>query len=257
MNDHNLDDLIIDNIKPKNGKAKSFLTIVALLVIVLIVAIILTKIILKDPNEEKAVLEEDHTEMISPELRLQNVTKKKEEAKEETKLSTIIEKELSEPVKAPEVKEIVETEKAEVDKPANLKIEEDKEEVTAPQSVEITKEFAQSPVEPEVKPEVKESPKAEEVVASEPKPTPVKKKKPETITSVSGQTFYIQVGSFSKTPSSRFLGVIKNSGFNYKITTTGKTKKLLIGPYNDRASASTALVRVKDRINKSAFVVKK
>ena len=259
MNDHNLDDLIIDNIKPKNSKAKSFLTIAALLIVVLIVAIILTKIILKDPNETNVSLEENNTEMISPELRLQNVTKKKEEAKEETKLSSIIEKELSEPVKASEVKEIVETaepaqvQKTEVDKPAELKIEEEKEEVAAPQSVEITKEFAQSPATPEVK----ESPKAEEVAVPETKPTPVKAKKPKTVTSVSGHPYYIQVGSFSKTPSSRFLGTIKNSGFNYKISTTGKTKKLLIGPYKNRASANTALVRVKDRINKSAFVVKK
>ena len=270
MNDHNLDDLIIDNIKPKSGKAKSLLTIFALLIVVLIVAIILTKVILKDPNETNVSSEENNTEMISPELRLQNVTKKQEEAKEETKLSSIIEKELSEPVKAPEVKEIVETAepvqvkkteveepKAEVTKPANLKIEEVKEEVAAPKSVEITKEFAQSPVVPKAKPEVKESPKAEKVVVHETKPTPVEKKKPKTVTSVSGHTYYIQVGSFSQTPSSRFLGVIKNSGFNYKITTTGKTKKLLIGPYKDRASANTALVRVKDRINKSAFVVKK
>ena len=256
MNDHNLDDLIIDNIKPKkNGKAKSLLTIVALLIVVLIVAIILTKIILKDTNEGKAVVEDNITEMISPELRLQNVAIKKEKEKEETKLSTIIEKELSEPVKAPEVKEIVETAEA-------VQREEVKEktiETPKPkaESVEITKEFVQSPTVPEAKPEVKESPKVEEVVAPQTKPTPTKEKKPKTVTSVSGQTYYIQVGSFSQTPSSRFLGVIKNSGFNYKIDTSGKTKKLLIGPYKDRASANTALVRVKDRINKSAFVVKK
>lgn len=260
MNDHNLDDLIIDNIKPKNGKAKSLLTIVALLIIVLIVAIILTKIILKDPSEEKVTLEENITEMISPELRLQNVAIKKEK-EEETKLSTIIEKELSEPVKAPEVKEIVETsepvkseetkvEVAETEKP---KVEKAKEEVAATQNVEITKEFDQSPTVPEVK----ESPKVEEVVVPKTKPTPVEAKKPKTTTAVSGQTYYIQVGSFSQTPSSRFLGTIKNSGFNYKITTSGKTKKLLIGPYKSRSSANTALIRVKDRINKSAFVVKK
>jgi len=251
MNDHNLDDLIIDNIKPKNGKAKSFLTIIALLVIVLIVAIILTKIILKDPNEGKAALEDNITEMISPELRLQNVAIKKEKEKEETKLSSIIEKELSEPVKAPEVKEIVETAEPIQTEEVKEKIIETAKPKT--ESVEITKEFVQSPTVAEVK----ESPKVEEVVVPETKPTPVKEKKPETITSVSGQTYYIQVGSFSKTPSSRFLGTIKNSGFNYKITTSGKTKKLLIGPYKDRASANTALVRVKDRINKSAFVVKR
>ena len=75
MNDHNLDDLIIENIKPKNGKAKSILTIIALLIVVLIVGIILTKIILKDPNTDQIALEKENSEMISPELTLQNATK--------------------------------------------------------------------------------------------------------------------------------------------------------------------------------------
>ena len=261
MNDHNLDDLIIDNMEPKNGKAKSLLTIVALLIVVLIVAIIFTKIILKDPNEGKAVLEESNVEMISPELTLQNVTMKKEE-KEETKLSTIIEKELNEPVKAPEIKEIVETAKTvEVEevKEKVVEVEEVKEKTTAPQSVKITKEFDQSPAAPKVKPEVKESPKVEEVVVPKTKPTPVQNKKPETITSVSGQIYYIQVGAFSHAPSSnsRLLSSIKNNGFNYRIKTVGNTKKAQVGPFKDRASADTALVRIRDLINKSAFVVKK
>jgi len=261
MNDHNLDDLIIDNMEPKNGKAKSLLTIVALLIVVLIVAIIFTKIILKDPNEGKAVLEESNVEMISPELTLQNVTMKKEE-KEETKLSTIIEKELNEPVKAPEIKEIVETaETVEVEevKEKVVEVEEVKEKTTAPQSVKITKEFDQSPAAPKVKPEVKESPKVEEVVVPKTEPTPVQNKKPETITSVSGQIYYIQVGAFSHAPSSnsRLLSSIKNNGFNYRIKTVGNTKKAQVGPFKDRASADTALVRIRDLINKSAFVVKK
>ena len=261
MNDHNLDDLIIDNMEPKNGKAKSLLTIVALLIVVLIVAIIFTKIILKDPNEGKAVLEESNVEMISPELTLQNVTMKKEE-KEETKLSTIIEKELNEPVKAPEIKEIVETaETVEVEevKEKVVEVEEVKEKTTAPQSVKISKEFDQSPAAPKVKPEVKESPKVEEVVVPKTKPTPVQNKKPETITSVSGQIYYIQVGAFSHAPSSnsRLLSSIKNNGFNYRIKTVGNTKKAQVGPFKDRASADTALVRIRDLINKSAFVVKK
>jgi len=67
------------------------------------------------------------------------------------------------------------------------------------------------------------------------------------------------VGSFTQTPSSHFLSIIKNSGFNYHITpaTSAGTKKLLIGPYETRADVDTALVRVRDRINKRAFVVKK
>ena len=255
MNDHNLDDLIIDNIEPQNGKAKSILTIIALLIIVLIVAIILTKVILKDPNSEQ-ILVDDTTEMISPELTLQNVSKKKV-SQEETKLSSIIEKELNKPVKAPETPVVPEVkEPTETINP--VQTEEAKEvvtEVPTPEvkavkktvtkteaaSVPITKEFEQSPT----------------VEKTKPAPAPVKEKKVERVTSLSGQTFYIQVGSFTQTPSSRFLGVIKNSGFHYKIVTSGKTKKLLIGPYKNRSSADTALVRVKDRINKSAFVVKK
>jgi len=71
--------------------------------------------------------------------------------------------------------------------------------------------------------------------------------------------YFIQVGSFTQTPRARFLSVIKNSGFSYKITPASSTgtKKLLIGPYASRAEVDTALVRVRDRINKSAFVVKK
>jgi len=255
MNDHNLDDLIIDNMEPKNGKVKSLLTIVALLIVVLIVAIIFTKIILKDSNEGRAVLEENNTEMISPELTLQNISKKKE-AKEETKLSSIIEKKLNEPVKAPEPVHMEEA-KAEIIKIEKPKVEKAKE-TAAVKSVEITKEFDQSPTETKIKPKVTETPKVkEEVVVPEVKPATVKEKKPETITSVSGQIYYIQVGSFSQTPSTRLLSAVKNNGFNYRIKTAGTTKKVQIGPFKDRTSADTALVRIRDLIKKDSFVVKK
>ena len=71
MNDHNLDDLIIDNIEPKNRKTKSFLTIIALFIVVLIVAIILTRTLLKTPDNANLIIEEDTIELIAPELKLQ------------------------------------------------------------------------------------------------------------------------------------------------------------------------------------------
>ena len=277
MNDHNLDDLIIDNIEPKNSKTKSFLTIIALLIVVLIVAIILTKIILKDPNAEKIAFEENNTEMISPELTLQSAAEPEavpEPKKEETKLSTIIESELNPPAPVEEV---------------------------AKETVEITKEVVEIPVPPKAQTEVKKSAQEEEKLQKEyddarkarleqekaaeekakqkkaetqeaVKPVPAKiieKAKvkpagkplnvPAKSKSASSQTYYIQVGSFTKTPSTQFLSVIKKSGFNYKITpkAANGTKKLLIGPYKNRASANSALSKVKDRINKNAFVVKK
>ena len=84
MYDHNLDDLIIDNIEPKNNKTKSFLTIIALLIVVMIVAIILTKILLKTPNNNDLAFEEDVSEMIAPELKLKERAKTPETVQEPT-----------------------------------------------------------------------------------------------------------------------------------------------------------------------------
>jgi len=257
MNDHNLDDLIIDNMEPKkNNKAKGFLTIVALLIVILIIAIILTKIILKDPNESSSTFEESNTEMIDPALTLQSVTTTAK-TKEEPKLSEIIEDELNKPnnntVKAPEP----------VQKSAPAEIPAPKVEQNTVESVEITKEFEQTPVHETVKPEVKEKPapavkKEVKAPAAVAVPESVKKK-PAAQPAHSSIKYYIQVGAYTQAPSIKFLTIIKNSGFNYILTNPNSagTKKLLIGPYPDRKSADNALVRVRDRINKSAFVVKK
>lgn len=268
MNDHNLDDLIIDNIEPNNSKTKSFLTIIALLIVVLIVAIILTKIILKDPNAQKLAFEKNNTELISPELTLQSTSipkpKETEIKKEEDKLSTIIENEPKAPVQTEEVaKEVVGAPKQ-----PELKTEEKESAAEKKQLEEEYNKVRKARLEKEradakrIEPKKVESKKVESK-KSEPKKAEIKKEVPRvmkpTPKHVSTQIFYIQVGSFVTTPSTQFLSVIKKSGFKYKITsaTSAGTKKLLIGPYKSRASANTALVRVKDRINKSAFVVKK
>lgn len=272
MNDHNLDDLIIDNMEPKNGKTKSILTIIALLIVVLIVAIILTKIILKDPNADKIAFEENNTELVSPELTLQNAAEP-EPVKKEPELSNIIEKALKTPAPVEEVaKETIEITKEVVQVPKQPKVK------TAAEEEKLQQEYAEireARVEKEkadaIKADKAEAEAKKEKIKKEVKPVPtqiVEKAKvrptgkPVNVPApkpVTAQNYYIQVGSFKQTPSSRFLGIIKNSGFNYKITspTSSGTKKLLIGPYKDRKSVDAALVRVRDRINKSAFVVKK
>jgi DedD protein len=287
MNDHNLDDLIIDNIEPKNTKTKSFLTIVALLIVVLIIAIILTKIILKDPNADKIAFEENNTELVSPELTLQSAAEP-EPAKKEPELSNIIENALKSPAPIEEVaKETVEITKEVVQVPKQPEVKTEAEEEKLQQEyAEIRKarvekekaeaEAKKAKAEDETKraemkkEELKKAEMKKEVAeAAKPVPAQIIEKakvrptgKPVNVPApkpVTAQTYYIQVGSFTQTPSARFLSIIKNSGFDYKITppTSSGTKKLLIGPYKDRKSVDTALVRVRDRINKSAFVVKK
>jgi len=271
MNDHNLDDLIIDNIEPKNAKTKSFLTIIALLIVVLIIAIILTKIILKDPNADKLAFEENNTELVSPELTLQSAAEPKP-AKKEPELSNIIENALKAPAPVEEVaKETVEITKEVVQAPRQPEVKTEAEEEKLQQEyAEIRKARVEKEKAEKAAAEAKkEEAKKEVAKVAKPVPAQIIEKAKERPTGkpvnvpaqkpITSQTYYIQVGSFKQTPSSQFLSIIKNSGFNYKITspTSSGTKKLLIGPYKDRKSVDTALVRVRDRINKSAFVVKK
>jgi len=328
MHDHNLDDLIIDNIEPKNSKTKSFLTIIALLIVILIVAIILTKILLKTPNGNGLAFEENTTEMIAPELQLKE-TPTSQKVKEEPSLSNIIESKLKAPVvetkrpeiiekpavvikkeepkpeiKLPEIPKIVETKKepvlsnildqeikapvAETKKPVIVQeplptikekeakdakdaadiaywkavqekrkvakvVKEEKTEEVVKEAVQVT-----APVKPKkVKAPVVKTPKPVVQTVKKPVKKPVASKP--VPKSVSTKRYYVQVGSFKKQPSARFISVIRNNGFRYKITkrTVDGTKKLLIGPYKDRASVNRALGQVRDRINKSAFVVKR
>ncbi|RLA69520.1 MAG: hypothetical protein DRG09_05590 [Epsilonproteobacteria bacterium] len=251
MNDHNLDDLIIDNIEPNSSKTKSFLTIVALLIVFLIVGIILAKIYTNESSNATLTLEENNSELIAPELILQ-APSKVAKVKEEPSLSTIIEQEIKAP-KAPgkKIKEVTPE-----PKPVKVKKE----------TVQVTQESTQKPKVPKVtKPKVVEpivkEPEVPKHVVQPVAPKPVKvvtepKEIPKTVSDIS---YYIQVGSFTQNPSSRFLSVIKNSGFSYTITKANSQgiKKLLIGSYPSRTSVDTALIQLRDRINKKAFVVKK
>jgi DedD protein len=91
------------------------------------------------------------------------------------------------------------------------------------------------------------------------KPVEVKKVKEITIAQKanSGTQYYIQVGSFSEKPSTRFTKVITANGFKYIIRNSSSgNKKLLIGPFNGRSSANSSLSKIKDKINKQAYIVK-
>jgi len=244
MNDHNLDDLIIDNIDPKNSKTKSFLTIIALAIVLLIVAIILTKTNLKD-SQEKAILEEDDTAFISPDLTLQDKPKTVPAPKAVEKVENIKEEvALGKKETLPEVKH-QETHTAKVSTKTS------KEDTLKEKREKAKARELQRKKEKEAADAQKKAKAQKEIVAQK----EIKSKK----NSTTATGYFIQVGSFSQTPSARFLTVIKNSGFSYQITAipNSSTKKLLIGPYSSREEANTALVRVKDRINKSAFVIKK
>jgi DedD protein len=252
MNDHNLDDLIIDTVAPKNNKTKSLLTVIALFIVVLIVAIILTKTLLKSPENDELNFEENMSEMIAPELKLQEPSKevkvaKPEEKEEELSLSTIIKEKITAP---DEVKEVKETEIPTVTKKEEPVTETIKETVT------INEEMTEPAIKETVKPKIEvKKPAIKPIAKPVKKPTHIKKSPQVTISG----TYYVQVGSFKENPSPHFLSVIKNSGFKYHITNPDRTgyKKLLIGPYKTRAEVDKARDTIRNRIHKSAFVVQK
>ncbi|HEO98189.1 MAG: SPOR domain-containing protein [Campylobacterales bacterium] len=290
MNDHNLDDLIIDDIQPnQSNKAKSFLTIIALAIVVLIVSIIFTKILLKDPKQDQLLFEQNETEMISSDLTLQSVTEPEGEtseplasSEEEEDLLDIsketVPQKVTEEVPAPVIKETAEISEVPQQSVAQeLEVETEKEpapagmpkaeEEKATDILDLHEVSAPAPIQPTTKEKVKAATqqtvrKSTEEVIEEQKTRPANVlTNSQTVHARQTQSgsYYIQVGAFSKVPSQRFLDRISQNGFNYTFTNKSPRglRKLIIGPYPDRKSAERALVKVKDRINKSAFLVDK
>lgn len=289
MHDHNLDDLIIDNIEPKNSKTKSFLTIIALMIVVLIVAIILTKVLLKAPDQTRLAYEEDTTELIAPELQLKE-TPTPQKSEEEPSLPNVIESKPQAPV--------VETKKEHIEPSTVLAQKElelsnlEEQEVEAPVSETSQQSISQEPSltieEKEAKDaadiaywkQVQEKRKAEQVTyepkeptkptvtvkkeALKPKPVVTSVTKPATKPvaskpvpkTVSTGSYYVQVGAYRQQPSKRFMSVIQNNGYQYIMTKPNRSgiKRLLIGPYMDREAVNRALIEVRDRIHKQAFI---
>ncbi len=291
MHDHNLDDLIIDNIEPKNSKTKSFLTIIALMIVILIVAIILTKILLKTPDQNRLAYEEDTTELIAPELQLKE-TPKPQKSEEEPSLSNVTESKPQAPVvetkkeriepsavvvqKEPELSNLEDQEveapvseagKQSISQEPSLTIQE-KEEKEAKDAADIAywkqvqekrknEQIAYESKEP-AKPTItvkEEAVKPKPVVTSVTKPAKPVASKPVPKTVSTGR-YYVQVGAYRQQPSKRFMSVIQNNGYKYIMTKPNRSgiKRLLIGPYMDRESVNRALIEVRDRIHKQAFI---
>ncbi len=264
MQDHNLDDLIIEE-KPEKGKGKGILAIIVLLIAILIIALIMTRIFLDNSDGNSTVVtEEKQADLISPELQLDSSDHDLEADKKELdQLSSILEDELTNKVPTDEKKQT-----NEMIKPDTMQIDEAKEpskptidiQVSSPAKKQAIAPVKQKPIkrEPIKQQPVKQKPVVNKIAPQKPQHVitaqPVVHKRPKSHQKSSGSTgnYYIQVGAFTKQPSSRFLSIITSSGFRYKLS----NGKLLIGPYSNRNSAKRDLPRVKDKINKGAFIKK-
>ncbi len=92
---------------------------------------------------------------------------------------------------------------------------------------------------------------------AKPKPKPKHQSVSNSFNTPSG--YFVQVGATSRAfPDQNFLNKVRNSGYDYivhNVVVKGKTiKKILVGPYKSRLSASNALGDIKTKINPSAYI---
>ena len=234
----------------------------------MIVTIILTKVILKDTTPPQLSVEQNDIELVSPDLTLQPA---EEENNEIVAPASEANKEVNNEIAAPAPEPVQEEKTVEKPAPEPAIIPESKEESEAEPAVPVLPQPVEEPVKAEPKIEVKkvEVPKIEpipektiEKAAETPdsRPANVLTRPGENSTYNSSATseFYIQVGSFKYDPGQQFINKIVKNGFHYKvITSKSGSKKFLVGPYPDRQSVDQALIQVRKRITKDAFVYKK
>ncbi len=225
--DNGVDNLIPDDLEAPKNKIHTILTIIALFIIVLMSTIIMTKMILDDGKNDDDLLK-DPNSIKDPALIL-------DESKKDGNRSGITHNIKPDTVTTYDLASYDDSNSDTIsnggDASSIMNIE-------SSNKVEDKKPIIKEKKAPIIKEEVVEKTKVN-------KPLVVKNGK-----------YYIQVGSFTDAPSKRLISVIKSSGFSYSLKDNGKYKKLLIGRYSDKDSASRALKKVKDKINKSAFIIK-
>ncbi|SFV70479.1 membrane protein [hydrothermal vent metagenome] len=259
MNDHDLDDLVMDTEPAKNHtKAKNPLTLFALVIIILILGIVFNKNFHQE-NKNPELFDENMNDFIAPELQLQDSDNT--ENNKLSSLNTDDETEMPSPDEPSVESLIAQRQKTPLDRMQVIEMPIERTQRTATKESKRTvvvekKTEAPVVVKKVIQEKVLERKPIKEV---ERKPLVHKPTQEKQIQHGNDRNYYIQVGAFKNDPSQRLLSVITSTGFKYLITEPSRSgaKKLLIGPYSDKSSVNKALKRVQTRINKSAYVIHK
>jgi DedD protein len=235
MHDHNLDDLILDAKPSTTGRAKNILSLLALFIIVLIAGIVFYKIFLTEHKIVTAETEENISKYYDdPDL-------KPQQAPENLSLALRDDEEEEEFISIPSPSP----------KPSTTP------KVQKPKPAPSPAQHKQVHTPPKPQPQAK--PKKTHITAKPAKTVPKVRQKPvvRKKESATSTRYYVQVGSFSKPPQhdSRLLSAIRNSGYRYTVyKAPNGMRKILIGPYKSRTDADKAIIDIRSRINKNAFV---
>jgi len=232
----NIEDLVLpESTEEKKTKQKGLYVILGLVILLLIFGVILANMIFggaSDDNASVDTLKTEQAKVVDDKMADNGIAKKSDSAD-------------------PDLAPLDDT--ANNDKKMEV-IKADDEELMKPAKEEKSDKVAQESVAaPVAKVQPKPHPKPKPVVHHKPKPKP--HPKPKHVVSYGGVgNTYIQVGSFSQGPNEAFINKIIRSGFKYRIKEVNGFRRVLVGPFRNKAEASRVLGTVKARISQSAFI---
>lgn len=250
-------DIMLGKSSNSNEKnKKKYLVLGLILVILFLLTIIIIRLLTSDSTTEDS-FSKSKNENIKNVLENENIEEQYQKIINE-KLKNIKEEKRLE-IKEEEI----------VDEKLNLKEIEEKEQVLERVKETKTDVFNVKKAQTLYKPTKKvarEEPKPKKTYTPKVKKTVVKKVTKSTKKTNISSLFnkpkgtFVQVGAFSKMPTSKYLSNITRQGFKYKIykiNIKNKTyHKLLIGPYNSRGQAKLATDNIKKKLNVSgAFIL--
>lgn len=69
--------------------------------------------------------------------------------------------------------------------------------------------------------------------------------------------YYVQVGSFTKSPGDKFFNTIKKLGYEYQSNKVNNADKITVGPFKNETDAREALKALRKDVESGAFITKK
>jgi len=222
MNDHHLDDLIIDELEPTSQKSKTFLSIIALAIVILIVGLILWALLF-DSSEPTPTDSNSQNQSQSLDPALTPL-----EPLDHAKASTP-----ANPFKAPQVAR---------PKPT-------------PKPASMPNPHPKNPPAPVQKPTPAPKPAAPAPQVTPPV-THAPPPKGHLIKTADKPIYYIQVGAFKRDPSPRFMKKLKENGFTFITKSSRGVRRVRVGPYDSYEEAKAALPVVKQKLNVDGLIVK-
>ncbi len=262
---NNLDDLILTEPEGEGGRKKGLLVLLGLVVLLAVIGVVLTNIIMNSGEDENKTTQSIKDEIATNlEMEKEKVQIGSNKSKDDENLDDDL---------------------APLDEQDNLAKssledtkESDKDSIITGASVVTAGTAAATAVKKKIA-EKKESIRSsvkkkindtDEILAEQPKHIEKKrvvKKKEHTRrvhkevsrvkrdTRVSyGGNVYIQVGSFSKGPSSSFINKIRKVGLRYRIKEVNGFRRVLVGPFRSVNDAQRVLPKVKAYIAPNAFI---